>query len=195
MGERAIDPPAVDALADGLAANHLDIGWGIQTILRSQAFFAVANIRTRVLGPAEFVIGACRTLLPPSPLPSTLFLAGWISLLGQELFKPPNVGGWPEGRAWLTSRSIIGRTKFATALVEGRSIGMPAPIDVSAIATAQGRTTSFEEILDATSALLTGSNFSAEHRRILAHALSSHSPEASRQAVASIVASSESQLA
>jgi uncharacterized protein (DUF1800 family) len=195
MGERAVDPPAVAALAHGLATNTLDIGWGIQTILRSQAFFAVPNIRTRVLGPAEFVIGACRTLLPPSPPPSTLFLAGWISQLGQDLFKPPNVGGWPEGRAWLTSRSIIGRTKFATALVEGRSIGMPAPIDVSAIATAQGRTTSFEDILDAISALLTGSSLSPEHRRTLAPKFSSLSPKSSLQAVASIVASSESQLA
>jgi uncharacterized protein (DUF1800 family) len=195
MGEHAVDPPAVNSLAAGLAANHLDIGWGIQTILRSQAFFAAANIRTRVLGPAEFVIGACRTLVPLDPPPSTLSLAGWISRLGQDLFKPPNVGGWPEGRAWLTTRSIIGRTKFATALVEGRSIGLPAPIDVFVIATEQGRTPSLEEIRDATSALLTGSSSSPEHHRTLSPKLSSLSTKNSLQAVASIVASSESQLA
>jgi uncharacterized protein (DUF1800 family) len=195
MGERAANAPAVAALADGLRANNLDIGWGIQTILCSKAFFAAANTRTRVLGPAEFVIGACRALLSLNPPPSTLLLAGWISQLGQDLFNPPNVGGWPEGRAWLTSQSLIGRIKFARALVEGRSIGLPAPINATAIATAQGRSTSIEQISGATSALLTGSTVSAERHRALAPALSSHSPEASRQAVASIVASSESQLA
>jgi DNA-binding FadR family transcriptional regulator len=90
---------------------------------------------------------------------------------------------------------LIGRIKFARALVEGRSIGLPAPINATAIATAQGRSTSIEQISGATSALLTGSTVSAERHRALAPALSSHSPEASRQAVASIVASSESQLA
>jgi uncharacterized protein (DUF1800 family) len=122
MGERAADAPAVAALAAGLRDHHLDIGWGVETILRSQAFFASANIRTRVLGPAEFVIGACRTLLPLAPPPSTLSLAGWIRQLGQDFFNPPNVGGWPEGRAWLTGKSIIARTKFAAALVDGRSM-------------------------------------------------------------------------
>ncbi len=195
MGEHAAQAPAVAALADGLGAHHLDIGWGIQTILRSEAFFAAANIRTRVLGPAEFVIGACRALLPLTPPPSTLFLAGWISQLGQDLFRPANVGGWPEGRAWLTSQSIIGRTKFGSALVEGRSIGLPAPIDASTVAAAQGRATTFEQVLDATNALLTGSSVSAGYRRTLAPARARHSPEALRQAVASIVASPESQLA
>ena len=116
MGEHAVDAPAVAALAVGLRDHHLDIGWGVETILRSQAFFASANIRTRVLGPAEFVISACRTLLPLDPPPSTLSLAGWIRQLGQDLFNPPNVGGWPEGRAWLNAKSIIARTKFALRL-------------------------------------------------------------------------------
>ncbi len=69
MGEQAVDAPAVAALAVGLRDHHLDIGWGVETILRSRAFFASANIRTRVLGPAEFVIGACRTLLPLASAP------------------------------------------------------------------------------------------------------------------------------
>ena len=49
--------------------------------------------------------------------------------LGQELFEPPNVGGWPGGRAWLTARSLVGRANFAAALVEGRPVGLPAPLD------------------------------------------------------------------
>ena len=195
MGEHAVDAPAVAALAVGLRDHHLDIGWGVETILRSQAFFASANIRTRVLGPAEFVIGACRTLLPLAPPPSTLSLAGWIRQLGQDLFNPPNVGGWPEGREWLTGKSIIARTKFAAALVDGRSIGLPAPIDASAMARAQGRTTSFDAIADAASTLLHGSTLSLQERRRLAPMISDQTPESLRRAVALVVASPESQLA
>ena len=143
----------------------------------------------------EFVIGACRTLLPLAPPPSTLSLAGWIRQLGQDLFNPPNVGGWPEGRAWLTGKSIIARTKFAAALVDGRSIGLPAPIDASAMARAQGRTTSFDAIADAASTLLHGSTLSLQERRRLAPMISDQTPESLRRAVALVVASPESQLA
>jgi uncharacterized protein (DUF1800 family) len=195
MGEQAVDAPAVAALAIGLRDHHLDIGWGVETILRSQGFFASANIRTRVLGPAEFVIGACRTLLPLGPPPSTLSLATWIRQLGQDLFNPPNVGGWPEGREWLTAKSIIARTRFASALVEGRSIGLPDPIDASSMASAQGRTTSFDAIADAASTLLHGSTLSLRERRRLAPMIPNRTPESLRRAVALVVASPESQLA
>ena len=39
--------------------------------------------------------------------------------MGQDLFYPPNVGGWNEGRAWLSSRSIVARANFAHALGKG----------------------------------------------------------------------------
>jgi uncharacterized protein (DUF1800 family) len=195
MSEQAVDAPAVAALAVGLRDHHLDIGWGVETILRSQGFFASANIRTRVLGPAEFVIGACRTLLPLAPPPSTLSVAGWICQLGQDLFNPPNVGGWPEGREWLTAKSIIARTRFASALVEGRSMGLPDPIDASSMASAQGRTTSFDAIADAASMLLHGSTLSLRERRRLAPMIPNRTPESLRRAVALVVASPESQLA
>ena len=117
------------ALADELSAHRLDVGHAVETVLRSRAFFASENIRSRVVGPVEFVIGACRALVPAPAMPSTLLLADWTARLGQELFEPPNVGGWPGGRAWLTPRSLVGRANFAAALVEGRPVGLPGPLD------------------------------------------------------------------
>ena len=64
MGERAVDEPATVALAGELSASRLDIGHAVETVLRSRAFFASENIRSRVIGPVEFVIGACRALVP-----------------------------------------------------------------------------------------------------------------------------------
>ena len=52
----------IAALAEDLRSTNLDIGWAVETVLRSRVFFADANVGSRVLGPVEFVIGAARAL-------------------------------------------------------------------------------------------------------------------------------------
>jgi hypothetical protein len=65
--------------------------------------------------------------------------AHWCGRLGQDLFYPPNVGGWPGGRAWITTRSSIGRANFAAALMSGERVGLAAPFDPIALAERQGQ--------------------------------------------------------
>src|SRR5262249_19618508 len=57
FGENAVPHEAVQALAAGLWEHDLDIGWTVGVILKSERFFADANLGRRVLGPAEFVVG------------------------------------------------------------------------------------------------------------------------------------------
>jgi uncharacterized protein (DUF1800 family) len=130
MGEGAVDHRGIDELAEGLRAHQLDVGWAVGTVLRSRAFFAAANLRNRVLDPAPFVVGAARVFELLAEPPSTLLLADWMARMGQDLFYPPNVGGWPGGRAWLTTRSLIVRANYAAAVVDGRGIGRAGPLDV-----------------------------------------------------------------
>src|SRR5262249_51555323 len=59
FGEGALSAPALTALAEGLRQRDLDVGWAVETILRSRAFFAEANLARRIRGPVEFVVGAC----------------------------------------------------------------------------------------------------------------------------------------
>src|SRR5262249_15786547 len=69
MGEGTVDAAMTKALADGLRPRDLDIGWAVETVLRSQAFFADKNLGKRVLSPVEYVVGAARALElfePPS---------------------------------------------------------------------------------------------------------------------------------
>ena len=61
-------------------------------------------------------------------------LADWAARLGQDLFNPPNVGGWPGDEAGFRPASLIGRTNFAAALVEGRGVGREIPFDPIALA-------------------------------------------------------------
>jgi uncharacterized protein (DUF1800 family) len=119
MGAEAVDPSSLEALAAGLRKHELDIGWAVATILRSRAFFAEANLGSRITGPVEYVVSSARVLELFDPPPGTLALAEWCGRLGQDLFYPPNVGGWPGGRNWISPQSMIGRANFAAALVAG----------------------------------------------------------------------------
>ena len=72
-----------------------------------------------VKSPVEWFISACRALeLTPSQLQTTAQLYGYLDKLGQVPFKPPNVGGWPAGEAWLSSATSQYRLAFAFWLVK-----------------------------------------------------------------------------
>ena len=36
--------------------------------------------------------------------------------MGQQLFEPPNVGGWPLGADWFSTGTMLARTNFAATL-------------------------------------------------------------------------------
>ncbi len=131
FGEGALDDALQEELAVGLRARDLDVGWAVETILRSEAFFSRGNIGTRVLGPVEYVVGAVRALELFDPPPSTLVLSEWTARLGQDLFYPPNVFGWPGGREWISTRSMIGRIAFASELVRGSLRRPERPLDAA----------------------------------------------------------------
>jgi uncharacterized protein (DUF1800 family) len=138
LGEKALRRADLDALAEGLRRHDLDVGWAVETVLRSRAFFADDNLGNRVLGPVEYVVGAARALELFDPPSSTLVLAEWCGRLGQDLFYPPNVGGWPGGRAWLTTRALVGRANYAAALIDGRRVGRPGPMNAQGLARRHG---------------------------------------------------------
>lgn len=119
LGENVASEDAIDQLAKILKSNTLDIGAAVECILKSSLFFSESNIRTRICSPAEYVIGAIRSANLQTPPPSTLSLADWLTRMGQDLFYPPNVGGWNEGRSWLSTRNIVARANFAHSFVRG----------------------------------------------------------------------------
>ncbi len=199
FGEGVVGKAEVKALAVGLKSNRLDIGWAVATVLRSRAFFAATNIRTRVLSPVDFVVGPVRSLEMLEVPPSTLVLADWAARLGQDLFNPPNVGGWPGGRGWLSARSLIGRANFAAALVEGRGIGRDMPLDPIALAQRHGRGRDGVDAIRFCTELLLGVVPDARWLDRLGDSLGVKSnaawdPDLTRRAIAQILASPEAQL-
>jgi uncharacterized protein (DUF1800 family) len=196
FGEPGVPAGALESLACGLHAHDLDIGQAVATILRSQAFLADNNIGSRVQSPAEYVVGATIALGRSDPPPSTLVLADWMTRLGQDLFYPPNVGGWPGGRSWLSSRGLIGRANFAGALVAGRPVGLATPLDAAALAAERGREAGPLGVFDAVSLLLTGSEPSARQRDLFMRTIGTRrGGDAARDAATIVLASPEAQLA
>jgi uncharacterized protein (DUF1800 family) len=145
FGEGAVGERELGALAEGLRAHDLDIGWGVATALRSRLFFDAANLGRRIASPINYILGAVRALEILDPAPSSPVLADWCGRLGQDLFYPPNVGGWTGGRNWITTRSALGRANFAAALVGVDTVGLGTSFDPIALAArhGQGRNPSF----------------------------------------------------
>jgi uncharacterized protein (DUF1800 family) len=198
MGENGADAGAVEALAVGLRAHDLDVGWAVATLLRSRAFFAEANLGTRVRGPVEDLVGAARALELFDDPPSTLALADWAGRLGQDLFYPPNVGGWPGGRAWLTTAAVIGRANYAAALVGGELGAGGRPLDVRALARRHGRGRDLDDLVTFYAELLLGTGPGHAWRERLVRASRpgrGREAETARRAVVLLLASPEAQLA
>ena len=67
--------------------------------------------------PVEYVVGALRALKisPPTDgaAKDSRTLRATLDGLGQLPFYPPNVGGWPSGRLWLTTAAAQARIDFA----------------------------------------------------------------------------------
>ncbi|MGH3957696.1 DUF1800 domain-containing protein [Mycobacterium sp.] len=67
--------------------------------------------------PVEWLVGVIRTLRVPLDTPAQLkTMDATLKALGQRPFYPPDVGGWPHGRVWLTTASAGVRLRAATAI-------------------------------------------------------------------------------
>jgi uncharacterized protein (DUF1800 family) len=187
FGDGGLSSDAAGQLAVGLRDRDLNTGWALETILRSKLFFDSANIRNRVLGPVEFVVGSARLLELFDPAPSTLAMADWSARIGQDLFDPPNVGGWPTGKKWIHSRSLIARSNYVAALVAGPNSGRNVPYDPTAQAKKQGFGSKPNDLVTYHHRLLFGSDPSAE-------TMSRFGSSAPRSMVTALLSSPDAQL-
>jgi uncharacterized protein (DUF1800 family) len=77
-----------------------------------------ADRSSLVASPVEYVVGVFRALHVPVPRggrPGRALL-GTLTALGQVPFRPPSVGGWPGGIAWLSTAATRERLTFAAAM-------------------------------------------------------------------------------
>jgi uncharacterized protein (DUF1800 family) len=122
------DQAAILAMADLLRRNDFELKPMLRRLFTSRHFYDPRQQGTMVKGPVDLIVTSIRSLqLPVRPL-STLLSAS--DLMGQSLFQPPTVKGWPGGRTWINTSTLFVRQNLLVYLVTGRSpAGLGAAAD------------------------------------------------------------------
>ena len=100
--------------ADAFRDSDYDIKALYRSILLSDDFWHADNRASIVQSPVSLSIGAIRSsgILPADwqTLPARM------QLMGQHLFEPPNVAGWPGGTSWITPGRLLARLEWLEQL-------------------------------------------------------------------------------
>jgi uncharacterized protein (DUF1800 family) len=92
---------------------QFDITKLMQAMLTTAEFRSAAGALAKQ--PVELLVGAMRSFgLRPSQLPpkDRSLVVGVLQEMGQVPFRPPSVGGWPAGRAWLGTSATAARLRL-----------------------------------------------------------------------------------
>ncbi|SPZ85231.1 Protein of uncharacterised function (DUF1800) [Sphingobacterium multivorum] len=65
---------------------------------------------SKIKSPIELMVGMMRILDMKVGVPENLIT--YQKLLGQMLLYPPNVAGWPSGRSWIDSSTLLLRMQM-----------------------------------------------------------------------------------
>ncbi|MBL8308822.1 MAG: DUF1800 domain-containing protein [Burkholderiales bacterium] len=108
------DAATVRQLAQVWRDSNYEIKPLMRAMLLSDAFWAPAHRASLVKSPVDLVIGSLRQFgfSVEDPAPFAIVLRQ----LGQDLFNPPNVKGWPGGDAWLNTTTLLARKGFLNRL-------------------------------------------------------------------------------
>jgi len=109
-------PEEVAEIADVLESTGGDIRAALFVMFLSPGFLDDRRARALVKSPVEVLVHGMRTVgMKETPL----WVHGSLERMGQILFRPPSVKGWPDGTAWLTSAAVVERMKAARRLAKG----------------------------------------------------------------------------
>jgi len=108
------EPELVDAFANVISRNKFELAPSMSVLLRSNVFYSPRAYRALVKSPVEFVIGAHKQMGLKQIVAGT---PAALRDMGQILYYPPNVAGWPGGANWLTSQMLIARENFIAKMV------------------------------------------------------------------------------
>ncbi len=110
VNENNPDAEKTEWLADRFYKNNYDISKLLEDIFTSDWFYDEKNIGTKIKSPIELLVGIQRML--PMKLENEEALMVLQRVLGQMLFYPPNVAGWPGGKTWIDSSSLMMRMRI-----------------------------------------------------------------------------------
>jgi len=97
-----------------LSGRFYDSGYDIRALMinifSSSWFYDQKNIGSQIKSPVLWMVGLRRQL--PMEIQNPAVQLVMERLLGQVLFAPPNVAGWPGGKHWIDSSSLMLRMQL-----------------------------------------------------------------------------------
>lgn len=114
-----VDDETVSALADNFYQNNYDLKKLMNDIFLSDWFYEDKNIGTRIKSPVELIVGVRRLIPMEMEKPEVQLL--FQRVLGQVLFYPPNVAGWPGGKNWIDSSALMFRMRLPQILTNSEA--------------------------------------------------------------------------
>lgn len=100
-----VDETIVNKLSESFYQSDYDIKKLMKDIFSSSWFYDKKNVGNRIKSPIELMAGMMRTLPMNIQNPENLIV--YQKLLGQMLLYPPNVAGWPNGKSWIDSSTLM----------------------------------------------------------------------------------------
>ena len=126
-------------LVDTYVKSGHNMGEVMRTLLLSPQFSSAKAYRSRLKSPVEFVAGAYRSLGVQG---NGNGLQAMTTAMGQTIFDPPNVAGWPGDKVsalWLNSGTWMSRLNYIDLLLAGSRntrTGQFKAVDLQAIVNA-----------------------------------------------------------
>jgi uncharacterized protein (DUF1800 family) len=117
------DAAYVKSLADTFRRSKYDMKTLMHAVFTSPQFNAGQSYRTLVKTPTEFMLHAGQALGAPN---LSKLVAGGGAGMGQSLFDPPDVNGWPTNESWISSNTVVERVNFVTALMNQMKKSVPS---------------------------------------------------------------------
>jgi len=115
-----VTPSPTDETILRLAASYRKTRYDMKSLLRdvftSPEFTAASAYRSLIKTPTEFMVNTVKAL-GDRTLSRFVMQAG--PGMGQALFDPPSVGGWPENESWVSSNTMLARANFVTTAMQG----------------------------------------------------------------------------
>ena len=109
-------------LAERFYKSNYDISGLMKDIFNSDWFYESKNIGSKIKSPVELIVGLQRVLPMQLENPEVQLLLQ--RLLGQLLFYPPNVAGWPGGKNWIDSSSLMLRLRIPQLIYSTSELGI-----------------------------------------------------------------------
>jgi len=134
------DDAHINAMADVLFNAGYEIKPLLEFVFNADWFYDDKNTGNLIKSPIDFIVGLNRQFYVTYQKPDVLLL--FQRALGQELFYPPNVAGWPGGRNWIDSSSLMYRLKIASTVLDQGLIdftGKTDPEDEAFLATVRNQ--------------------------------------------------------